>query len=186
MSDIPHFLRMIKRAPRADVVILLITFLLTVFTNLIIAVNVGVILAILHFIHQIAQSVEVKQATLQDLQQELALEELPPDVLVFTIEGPFFFAAVESFVHNILSSHIEPQVLILRLKRVPFIDITGIQALEETILNLHQRGVKVMLTEMNDWVKHKLTKSGLVNLVGNNRVFEQLNTAVIAIKDNRV
>ncbi|HEY9573447.1 MAG TPA: SulP family inorganic anion transporter, partial [Pusillimonas sp.] len=100
MSEIRHVVKMVRRAPRADVVILLVTFGLTVFADLVVAVNIGVVLAMLHFLRRMAESVVVRRQDPQTLQRELdhdGLSSLPSDVLVYAIEGPFFFAAVDAF-----------------------------------------------------------------------------------------
>lgn len=169
MSDVKHFVRMVKQAPRADVVILLITFLLTVFTDLVVAVNIGVILAMLQFLRRMASSVQTQQLTEKDLEMELAYHgvvQLPRGMLIYTIEGPFFFGAVENFERALAQTHTDARVLVLRLRRVPFMDITGIQTLEEVIQNLAKRGVTVILCGANDRVKSKLDKAGILQMVG--------------------
>ena len=168
MSEAPHFVRMIRRAPPADVVILLVTFVLTVFVDLVVAVNIGVILATLHFLRRMASSVEVQQQTEQQLQEEFGHRgmKFPPGVLVYRVEGPFFFGAVENFERALASTHTDPKVLIIRLRWVPFIDITGLQTLEEVIRDLRRRGVRVMLTGANERVEGKLEKAGVIDLLG--------------------
>lgn len=169
MSDVKHFKRMLKRAPRADIAILLITFLLTVFSDLVIAVNIGVILAMLHFMRRMAASVEVQQLIEQDLGPELQRNghaRLPEGVLVYTIEGPLFFGAAETFERSLASTHTDPSLLVMRLARVPFMDITGMETLEEVIRKLHKRNIRVKLCEANPRVRSKLTKAGIVELVG--------------------
>lgn len=176
MSDMKHVVKMVKRAPRADVIILWVTFLLTVFADLVVAVNIGVILATLHFLRRMASSVEVQHVTEQELQQELATQgftTLPPGVLVYAVEGPFFFGAVENFERALAKTSTDPRMLIIRLKRVPFIDITGLQTLEEVIVDLHKRGVGVILSEGNPRVLAKLTKAGIVDLVGQDHYFAE-------------
>lgn len=136
MSEAPHFIKLIKRAPKADVVILLITFVLTVFADLVVAVNIGVIIATLHFVKRMASSVEIKASTSPDLTQELAehgLSQLPRDIAVYALEGPFFFAAAENFEHVMSNIQETPRILIIRLKWVPFMDITALQTLEAMI-----------------------------------------------------
>jgi len=168
MSEVKHFIRMARRAPRADVAILLITFALTVFADLVVAVNIGVILAILQFMRRMAASVEVLQLGVQELKLELlnqGLFDLPDGLVVFEIDGPFFFGAVEHFEQALLSSHTDPRVLILRLRRVPFIDITGIHQLEAVIEKLQKRGVRVMLAEANARVAAKLARAGVFALL---------------------
>jgi SulP family sulfate permease len=157
MSELRHCLRMVRRAPRADVVILLITFALTVFADLVIAVNIGVLLAMLHFFRRMSQSVSVSS------------EPPPPharDVLIYSIEGPFFFGATEALERTLAATHTDPRWLILRLGRVPFMDITGIQALEEALASLHRRRVRVLLCEANERVFKKLQDAELLAVLG--------------------
>jgi SulP family sulfate permease len=185
MAEMKHFARMVRRAPRADVAILLITFLLTVFVDLIVAVNIGVILATLQFVRRMASSVEVLQLTATQLEQELAgqgMQALPAGVLVYAIEGPFFFGAVENFERVLSETHTDPQLLVLRLRRVPFMDITGLQTLEEAIDQLQRRGVRVILCEANERVKEKLANSGVLALVGADNYVEGFGEALAACK----
>lgn len=185
MSEARHFVKMVRRAPRADVVILLITFLLTVFADLVVAVNIGVILATLHFLRRMATSVEVRQASEQELTQEFAhkgVTSVPKDLLVFTVEGPFFFGAVENFERALASTHTLPKYLIIRLKWVPFMDVTGLQTLEEVIRDLHRRNVKVMLAGANERVAGKLEKAGIVELIGAENNFKDFDQALAALQ----
>ncbi|WP_017939485.1 SulP family inorganic anion transporter [Zestomonas thermotolerans] len=169
MSELKHFKRMVQRAPRADVAVLLVTFLLTVFSDLVIAVNIGVILAMLLFMRRMAGSVAVQQVVEQELEAELGGQghaHLPAGVLVYTIEGPLFFGAAETFERVLAQTHSDPQVLVIRLKRVPFMDITGIQTLEEVIEQLHRRGIRVKLCEARGRVLGKLGKAGILQTIG--------------------
>ena len=185
MSEMRHFARMAQRAPRADVAILVITFLLTVLTDLVVAVNIGVILSTLQFLRRMASSVEVQQQTAAQLRPELAghgLQHLPAGMLVYAIEGPFFFGAVESFERALAQSHTDPRNLVLRLGRVPFMDITGIQTLEEVIGKLQKRGVRVMLCEANQRVRDKLSRAGLLQMIGAENYMEQFGEALQACR----
>lgn len=181
MSEVQHFTRMVRRPPRADAAIALITFLLTVLVDLVAAVNIGVILATLHFVRRMAATVEVVQLGDGDLGRDLAahgMAALPRDVLVYAIDGPFFFGVVENFERALLQTHTDPRVLILRLQRVPFIDMTGLQALEEAIAALQKRGVRVVLCEANPRVAAKLEAAGLVALVGPSNVSPSVGAAL--------
>ncbi|WP_020648106.1 SulP family inorganic anion transporter [Solimonas variicoloris] len=165
MSEAKHFVRMARTAPRADVGILLITFGLTVFTDLVVAVNIGVILAMLQFLRRMSSSVEVQKLDETKLQAELAAAghaALPHDVIVYSIDGPFFFGAVENLERALQQTHTDPRCIVIRLNRVPFMDITGIQTLEEAIQNLQRRGVRAILCEANHRVLRKLVRAGLV------------------------
>ena len=166
MSEVKHFAHLLKTAPVADRLILVITFVLTVFADLVVAVNVGVILAILHFIRRMSDAVETLPVDETELHTELArhgIQQLPPDLLVYEIAGPMFFGAVENFERALVQTHADPKTLIIRLRRVPFMDITGIQVLEEVMRKLRLRGIRVMLCEANARVHAKLERAGVIN-----------------------
>lgn len=182
MSEARHFLWMIRTAPRADVTVLIITFLLTVFSDLVVAVNVGVILAMLLFLRRMTSAVEVLRVDEDVLRAELennGHSHPPPDVLVYSIEGPFFFGAVENLERALEQAHGDPRCIVIRLNRVPFIDITGIQALDEATHNLERRGVRVILCEARSNVLRKLVRSGLARKrAGPRRYFRDLGAAL--------
>lgn len=183
MSEARHVVRMVRRAPRPDVAILLITFLLTVFADLVVAVNVGVILAMLLFLRRMAASVEVLSAEEGELRSRLESGgvALPADVMIYSIEGPFFFGAVETWERTLGRTRTDPRCIVIQLARVPFMDITGIQALEEATENLERRGVRVLLCEARPNVLAKLTRAGLVGEhAGKARYFQELSAAVRA------
>jgi SulP family sulfate permease len=189
MSDLPHVAKMVRRAPPADVAILLVTFALTVFADLVVAVNIGVILAMLHFMRRMASSVEVRETTAEELRepiQRAGLEGLPPGVLVYTVEGPFFFGAVEQFERALLSMYGgtpgDPRVLVLALRRVPFMDITALHTLEEVVQHLQHRGVRVLLVGANERVAGKLERAGIIDLVGRPNVLPDLSQALAACR----
>lgn len=183
MSEAKHFIKLIQRAPAADVVILLVTFFLTVFVDLVVAVNIGVIIAVLHFIKRMASSVEVQQMTDKQLSLELAqqnLTALPEGVLVYAVEGPFFFGAAEIFQHALAVTHTDPKMLIIRMRWVPFMDITGLQALEEIIQDLQKRHIQVILSGANPRVEEKLRKAGIVALIGETNFYKEFSQALSA------
>jgi SulP family sulfate permease len=181
MSAAGHVVKMVRRAPRADVVILLVTLTLTVFADLVVAVNIGVLLAMLQFLRRMASSVEVRQATEEEISREFAHlgpTKLPPGVLVYAVDGPFFFGAVDAFERALAETHTDPRLLIIRLGWVPFIDITGLQCLEEAIRDLQRRGVRVMISGANQRVQGKLEKAGILELVGPGNSFREFAQAL--------
>ncbi len=182
MSEVKHVAFILRKAPTADRIILVITFLLTVFVDLVVAVNVGVILAVLHFLRRMAEAVETQQMDTGSLKNELqaqGLSELPAAVLVYEIDGPMFFGAVENFERVLLQTHTDPETLIIRLHRVPFMDITGIQTLEEVVGELHNRGVRVLLCEANERVLAKLDKAGVLETVGSDSYETHFGAALL-------
>jgi SulP family sulfate permease len=131
-----------------------------------------------------ASSVEVQQLTPQELSREFAHRGLsfPPGVLVFAVEGPFFFGAVENFERALASTGTDPEVLIIRLRWVPFIDITALQTLEEVVRDLQRRKVRVMLTGANERVAGKLRRAGIVDLIGGDNFCENLEQALARLQ----
>jgi SulP family sulfate permease len=183
MSEAHHFVRMLRRAPRADVFILLITFVLTVFVDLVVAVNMGVILASLLFMRRMSSAVAVQAHAEHDIRQELSsngLTALPKGVLVYSIDGPFFFGAVETFERALSQTHTDPRLLILRMGGVPFVDITGLQSLEEAIQQLHKRNIRVMICELTTRVENKLRKAEVLKLIGDRNVHARFADALQA------
>jgi SulP family sulfate permease len=174
MSDIPHFIYTVKRAPRYDVIVLLVTFFLTIFTDLVVAVNIGVILAILLFIRRMNQAIIVEMHTPIHLQHEIkehCIRQLPEDLLVYTIQGPLFFGAAEKIERALAVTHTDPSVIILRLKNVPFMDMTGLTTLRELVEQFHHRGIKIYMCEANAEVRQKLIKVNMLHWLQKERLF---------------
>ncbi|HSW80296.1 MAG TPA: SulP family inorganic anion transporter [Candidatus Saccharimonadales bacterium] len=176
MSDIPHFIHMTKHAPRYDILVLFTTLFLTIFTNLVVAVNVGVILAMLLFIRRMSQFVAVEKQDHEMLNGELIAKglTLPKDTIVYAIQGPFFFGVAEKIEHALAITHSDPKNIIFRLKDVPFIDITGLQTFSEIIEEFHKRGVTVYLCEANSKVTRKIINIGIVHWISGGRIFDTL------------
>ena len=176
MSDIPHFMHMVKHAPRYDLLVLWTTFFLTIFTNLVVAVNIGVILAMLLFIRNMSQFVAIEQQDHETIGNELIAAGivLPKEALVYAIQGPFFFGVAEKMERAFAVTHSDPKIIIFRLKEVPFMDITGLQTFSELIEQFHKRGVRVYLCEANPRVAYKITDIGILQWVDGQRVFGTL------------
>ena len=184
MAEARHFIKITRRAPPADIVILCVTFALTIFVDLVVAVNIGVILATLHFLRRMAASVEVREQVAEEFHHELSRDEsssrptVPPQVLVYTVEGPIFFGVVEQFEQALAATHTEPRALIVRLKRVPFVDMTALQTLEDVIHRFKKRHIRVVLTEANDRVRAKLERAEITHLVGPDNVCATLEEGI--------
>ncbi len=188
MSEAPRYLRMVRRAPRADVAILLITFALTILTDLVIAVNIGVILAMFQFMRRMAAAVEVVAQDQASVRHELAaagLEALPRELAVYSIDGPFFFGSVDSLERALSWSRKPPRTVVLRLDRVPFVDATGLKRLESTMAAMDRRGVQVLLTGANLRVLRKLVRAGLVARDAATNYFSDLSVALRWLQDQR-
>lgn len=174
MSDFPYFISTIKRAPWYDVLVLGTAFLLTIFIDLVVAVNVGVILAMLFFVQRMHKTVTVEEQTLEKIQLELPSTDIvtiPQNTIVYAIQGPFFFGVVEKIERTLAKTYTDPRIIIFRLKNVPFIDMTGLKIFYELIQKFHNRGVDVYICEANSRVTHKLETARILSLVQGNQVF---------------
>lgn len=187
MSDIPHFAHMLKHAPGHDVIVLLATFLLTIFTDLVVAVNVGVILAMMFFILHMYQSVGIEKQNYDVLADELLKNGLPApakDTLIYAIQGPFFFGVAEKIQRVLTDIHSEPKIIIFRLKDVPFMDMTGLQTFSEITKAFHQRGITVYVCEANHRVNEKLKKIGIAEWACGGRIFDDLGEVLEKTQDH--
>jgi len=155
MSEARHFLYLMH-APKSDRAILLATFLLTIFADLVIAIQVGVVLAALLFMKRMSDVTELKYGMplLQEDKDEINVadsslhKEMPQGVEVFQINGPFFFGATTLLKDVLNQIRSQANVFILRMHNVPIMDATGARALEEFILKCDQMGMEVILAEM--------------------------------------
>ena len=154
MSEVRHFLRIVRGAPRPDVAILLLTFLLTVFVDLVVAVNVGVILAALLFMRRMSDSVSIEPHTGRPASESNAVAGAgagasgAAGVVIYSIEGPFFFGAAEKLERSLQHIQRRTTTLVLRLGNVPFVDATGIFALEAILADFKRNGAAVLFTEV--------------------------------------
>ena len=176
MSDVPHFIHIVKRAPYYDVVVLLATFLLTVFINLVIAVGVGVILAMAFFVYRMNQMIDIKQENNEHS------PSLPKDTLLYTIEGPFFFGVAEKFERAMTVTHTQPKNIIIQLKYVPFMDMTGLETFSEMLARFHKKGVAIYLCGANEVVTKKLIGTNVWQWVKGQQIFESVE-AIKATQD---
>jgi SulP family sulfate permease len=178
MSDVKRFVYIVRQAPRADVLIMLVTFSLTVLTDLVVAVNVGVLLAVFNFMKRMTSSVEVRPLTGEELPPEQAGASSPKDLLIYTIEGPLFFGAVESFERVLAYTNTYPKVVVIRLHHVPFADITAIETLKEVVIKLKKNNVRALLTEANHEVRKSLHKAGMFSVAGKRVYWKDLSAAL--------
>lgn len=154
MSEIHMFTRLAK-GPRPDALVLVLTFALTVFVDLIVAVEVGVVLAALLFIGKMAQISNVCPITgrlssfeddPEDDSRSIHDREIPEQVEIFDIQGPFFFGAVDQFKEQVLNSldH-DIKIVILRMRLVPALDATGLHVLTDFFYQSREKGIKLLL-----------------------------------------
>jgi len=168
MADAPHVWRLLRSAPRADRLLLLVTFALTVFVDLVVAVNVGVVLAALLFMRRMAETVRIEQQAFDDEAREEVV--LPRSVLVYRIDGPFFFGAAQNLERTLERLQLGVATIVIRLGRVPFMDATGLNTLNEIVGRLQKRHVRVLLCGIHPALRQSLDASGTTALVGTDNI----------------
>lgn len=157
------------RGPRGDVFVLVLTFVLTVFVDLTVAITVGMILASFLFMQRVAESAQVTAVTreLRDAGQDLdaadraLLASVPRDVAIYEISGPFFFGVANFFKDTFTQIAAAPKVLVLRLRAVGVLDSTGMRALRDIVQRFRRDGTLVLLAEIHAQPKLALENSEL-------------------------
>ncbi len=188
MSEFHHF-RYLLKAPRSDIAVLLATFALTVFTDLTIAVGVGMVLASILFMKRMADVSNVSSITRELESPEDALAELkdpnsiarrdvPPEVDVFEINGPFFFGVADKLHDTLRGLERPPAVFILRLRRVPAIDATGLHALEEFHEKCRRQGTTLLLSGVHAQPLFAFVRVGFDRVVGEENIFGNIDDAM--------
>ena len=169
-------------SPRSDVVVLLATFGLTVFVDLTVAIEVGMVLAAFLFMRRMASLAEVSQVPMEELEEEagdeLRTQPVPRGVDVYEINGPFFFGAAETFKDTLALVAGKPKVLILRMRRVPAIDATGLHALKDVVHRTRRDGTMVLLCEVQPQPLQALRRSVLLDEIGDEHVLPTLEAAI--------
>jgi SulP family sulfate permease len=165
-----HELARLRQMPRSDAVVLLATMGLTVVFDLVIAVEVGMVLAAVLFIRRMAETTEVTAVTSSDeleTHEQLARgKEIPEGVLVYRIFGPFFFGAAEKMEDALLRVDRLPRVLILRMHLVPAMDATALNALESVVERMQAAGGVVILSGAHRQPLQMLAKAGFIEKIG--------------------
>jgi SulP family sulfate permease len=176
MSEVHRFTHMARTAPKPDVAVLLITFALTVFGDLVIAVNIGVLLAALLFMKRMSEAVSIELQSHESLREEVADGNfsLHPGTVVYMMEGPFFFGAAERLESTLERVHSHADTLVLRLGQVPFIDATGMQSLWDLLDVCKKNGTRLVLSEARPNVLEKLKRAGLLAQIGRENVFDHI------------
>ena len=192
MSDVPRFIRMLILAPRPDQIILLLTFFLTIFTDLVVAVNVGVVLAVLQFMRKMVNTIDVHEASSAELSAQIRHEiRIHPEIMVYTVEGPLFFGAISAFDRALNSIHKDPKYLIIRFVKVPFVDLTGLRILRGIIEELQKRGIEVLLSDVSYDIRREMYKSDFLDILGCHHMYRQFESALhkaehdLALKEAR-
>lgn len=184
MSELDHFTRLF-RAPRSDVAVLLTTFLLTVFLDLTVAVGVGMVLASLLFMKRMADVAEIGTLVAEGESGEdlLSGRVLPAGVEVYEIAGPFFFGVADRLKSALGRVERPPKVLVLRMRRVPAVDATGLHALRELYLRCRRDSTTLVLSGVQAQPRRALRRAGFEREIGPENVCDSFDAALARAHD---
>ena len=179
-------IRQMMRNPKSDIIILTLTFLLTVIFDLTIAIEVGIILACFLCMRRMAETTQVSVLTEEiDPNDESDINlfniehlTIPKGVEVYEIDGPYFFGIASKFDDMMARMKEKPKVRIIRMRKVPFIDSTGIHNLTNLIEQSHHSNITVILSGVNERVRQVLENNDFQNLVGKDNICDNINIAL--------
>ena len=167
MSEWKKFVRIVKTAPKSDILILIVTFVLTVIFDLVVAIAVGMVLAAILFMKRMSDetSVNVWKYIDPDTDEDgINLKAVPKEVRVYEISGPLFFGAADKIPEIILKDY--TRCLILRMRAVPSLDSTALNALELLLEKCRKQDVRLILSHVNEQPLNAMQKSGFYDAVG--------------------
>ncbi|MBU3937671.1 MAG: STAS domain-containing protein, partial [Proteobacteria bacterium] len=184
MSEWQHFVKLF-RASKSDILVMLSTFFLTVFVDLTVAIQTGVVLSALLFMKRMAQVTEVRNIT-AELNEEygkedalaIATREVPKGVEVFEIYGPFFFGAVAQFKDTLNIIKTPARVLILRMRHILTIDATAQQAMEELLAKTRKDGTALLLSGVRPQLRVSLDRNRFTGKIGPENIYGHIDDAL--------
>ncbi|MDD2451598.1 SulP family inorganic anion transporter [Sulfurovum sp.] len=182
MSEYRSFISILKGSPY-DYIILVTTFILTVLVDLTFAIEVGIVLASLLFMHRMANIDGNKMIKSDDEDDIENYETLPKGISVYEIGGPVFFASAKQYAQQLQTIGIQSQVLIIRMRYVSFIDSTALHNFKETIKLLRESGISVLTSGTNDDVFKELKHHGVVELIEESNMHKTYQRAVAQARE---
>ena len=191
MSGWRSFLALMKN-PKSDITVLLITFFLTIIFDLTIAIEVGLIIACLLFMRRMSETTDVhvisNEINPDDENSDMHLGNIehltiPKGVEVYEINGPYFFGAGNRFEEIMATLGDRPQVRIIRMRKVPFVDSTGIHNLTNLCEMSQKEGIQIVLSGVTEKVHSQLNKAGFYDIVGQDNICSHIDIALDRAKE---
>ncbi len=179
------FVHTIKTAPKSDITVLVVTFLLTVIFDLVVAIEIGMLLACLFFMKRMSDETGVKSwkyaAEADSKAEQEQLMNIPDEISVYEITGPLFFGAADQLEH--IAMRDKTKCLILRMRSVPALDSTAMNGLVNLHSRCQKRGIVMILSHVNEQPMHAMKKAGFDKLVGEEHFCEHITAAIDHAKE---
>ncbi len=175
----------IKTAPKSDIIVLFVTLILTIVFDLVVAIGIGLVLAALLFMKRMADVTEAHAwVDIDDEETDpdnILLKKIPDGTRVYEINGPMFFAAADKYKYMLDDKNID--VLCIRMRNVPAVDATGVEALYRIVKRCERHNVKVVFSHVNEQPMKAMEKAGLVKLVGKKNFCSHIDTALLRAEE---
>lgn len=184
MAGIPKCIRLCKKAPKSDIIVFAVTFILTVFFDLVVAIEVGLIVAAALFLKRMVETTDVKGWKYIDEENDpdnIGLKVVPDKTFVYEINGPLFFAMTDK-VMDIVKDTSE-DVLILRMRAVPAIDASALHIFYEILDTCKRAGITLVFSHVNEQPMKMLQKAGFDKEVGVENFCPNIDTALLRAKE---
>ncbi len=184
MSGWREFGRLCKRAPKSDIIVLVLTFLLTVFFDLVVAIEIGMVTAALLFMKRMSEVSHIEGWKYIDDEEEedendpnhIGLKPVPKDTLVYEISGPMFFAAADTFMG--IATTKKTKKVILRMRSVPAMDVSALHTLTEVHAKCKKKGITLIFSHIQQQPLDMMEKAGFVDRVGRDNFCDSIDAAL--------
>ena len=173
------FRDLVKTAPKSDILVLIVTFVLTVIFDLVVAIEIGMVLACLLFIKRMSEETHADSWVYTDDDTpdiDEHLQKLPLQIRVYEITGPLFFGAADAIEHIVVKDF--TSCLILRMRGVPALDSTAMNALQNLVKTCEGKGITLVFSHVNEQPMHVMEKAGFVELVGKENFQSNISAAL--------
>lgn len=182
MSEWREFVTLIKTSPKSDIAVLVSTFLLTVVFDLVIAIEVGIVMAAVLFVKRMADVADVQSWKYLEDEEDiddsgnLRYKKVPKNTIVYEINGPMFFGAADKFLNISLNSHVK--VVVLRMRGVPAMDVNALHSLKKVLYICKKRHITVLLSHVQEQPRRVMQKAGVDKLIGDENFCENIDEAL--------
>ena len=173
------FLKLCKKAPKSDILVLVATFTLTVVFDLVMAIGVGMVLSCVLLMKRMADETSVEGWTYFDPENDadaIELKQVPEGVLVYEISGPMFFGMADQMAEITLQE--TTKVLVIRMRSVPAVDVTALHSLNVLIDTCKQKNVRLVFSHVNEQPMKSMDKAGIIDAVGNENFCKHIDDAL--------
>ena len=173
------FRDLVKTAPKSDILVLIVTFVLTVIFDLVVAIKIGMVLACLLFIKRMSEETHADSWVYTDDDTpdiDEHLQKLPLQIRVYEITGPLFFGAADAIEHIVVKDF--TSCLVLRMRGVPALDSTAMNALQNLVKTCEGKGITLVFSHVNEQPMHVMEKAGFVELVGKENFQSNISAAL--------